>query len=51
MYEQSYCSAVWNRLLNVRIRRLGRRPAEGDLVLLATHGGGALGPKRQVTRM
>jgi hypothetical protein len=48
LYAQSYCSALWNRLVNRRLRRLGPRPVPGDLVLLATHGGGRLGRKQQV---
>ena len=51
MYHQSYCSALWNRLVNCRLRRLGPRPVPGDLVLLATRGGGRLGRKRQASAL
>ncbi len=48
MYQQSYFSFLWNRMVNHRLGRYGFRLVPGDLVLVATHGGGREGPKRQV---
>ena len=51
MFEQSYSSAVFNEAASYRLRQLGARAVAGDLVLLRTSGGGALGRKVQTVHM